>query len=444
MRINAVLFRPFAKFLELQAASSILLLLATLTALVLANSPWSAHYITFWHSPILLGFGPFIAKESLHFWINDGLMAIFFLVVGLEIKRELLVGELSSPRQAALPIAAAIGGMLVPAIIYFIFHPPGSSFQQGWGIPTVTDIAFAIGVLTILGNRVPIGLKIFLTALAIVDDLGAIFLIALFYSGGLNLSFLFLALLVLGILFWLNRTKIDSPIPYLLMGLILWWVILKTGLHTTIAGVLLALMIPAKAKIDPAAFYQESQFILERFHKAGIPADKRMILTNEEHQASVQALENLCEDVQAPLQQVEHALHPWSSFIILPLFALANAGIHIDPSGIGQALLHPITIAVVLGLFFGKQAGITLFSWLAVRLGLADLPEGVRWSGLYGASILGGIGFTMSLFVSVLAFSQPEQAESAKLGILIASLLSGIMGALILRKVLSQPNSTEG
>jgi Na+:H+ antiporter, NhaA family len=445
LTLRDVLFKPFLNFLQLQASSSILLLGATILALFWANGPWAETYESFWHTPITLGFGAFQFRESLHFWINDGMMAIFFLVVGLEIKRELLVGELSSPKQAAFPIAAAIGGMLVPALIYLLLHPPGTLLQRGWGIPTVTDIAFAIGVLTLLGNRVPIGLKVFLTALAIVDDLGAILLIALFYSGGLNTTYVLLALLMLVILWLFNRSGMDRPYPYILLGLILWLIFLKSGLHTTIAGVILAFAIPAKAKIDPSAFYEEGCAILERFRKAGMPPDKRIILTDEEHQASVQALESLCEEVQAPLQQVEHALHPWSSHLILPLFALANAGVHLDlpdlPS-VTSAILHPVTLAVILGLFIGKQVGITLFAWLAVRLGLAQLPEGVKWTGIYGASILGGIGFTMSLFVSVLAFTSAEHVSYAKFGILLASLLSGLTGILVLRKVLST-NSTE-
>lgn len=441
--LRNILFRPFYKFLQLQASSSLLLLGATAIALFWANSPWWETYDAFWHTPLVLGFGSQQFSSVIHFWINDALMAVFFLLVGLEIKRELLVGELSSPRQAALPIVAALGGMVVPAIIYMLFHPPGTAFFRGWGIPTVTDIAFAIGVLVVLGERIPIGLKIFLTALAIVDDLGAIFLIALFYAGGLQIPYLLAALVVLSLLFLFNRLKMDNLFPYLIVGLALWFVILKTGLHTTIAGVLLAFMIPAKAKIDPAAFNEKSAAILERFRMAGIPADKSVVLTNQEHQASVQELEILCEEVQAPLQQLEHALHPWSSYLILPLFALANAGVHIEFSHLGEMLLHPVTLAILAGLFIGKQAGITLFSWFAVRLGLAELPAHVSWKGVYGAAILGGIGFTMSLFVSLLAFPGAAQVDSAKIGILLASLLSGIAGALVLIKVFKKPNPGE-
>ncbi len=430
------LIRPIQKFLRLLASSSILLLAATVIALVWANSPWHDTYHDFWHAPVTLGIGPFVVQESLHFWINEGLMAIFFLVVGLEIKRELIVGDLSSPRQAALPIFAAIGGLMVPALIYFLFNPPGSEFSQGWGIPVVTDIAFAIGVLTALGNRVPLGLKVFLIALAIVDDLAAIVMIALFYSTGLQMSWILLALVVLLGLLILNRAGVDKTSPYLILGFILWVVTLQTGFHATVAGVLLALLIPAHGKIDPARFHEYGQMALERFYKAGIPPDKSIILTNQEHRASVHMLESLCEEVQPPLQEVEHALVPWSSFFVLPLFALANAGVHVEFAALGDALLHPVTFSIILGLFFGKQIGVTLFAWLAVKIGLANLPAGVHWPAIYGAGILSGIGFTMSIFISMLAFTDPMLIDYAKIGILAASLMSGVLGALVLRVTL--------
>ncbi len=437
------LFRPIHKFLQHQAASSVLLLTATVFALIWANSPWQASYHDLWHAPITLGFGPYVFSESLHFWINDALMAIFFLVVGLEIKRELIVGELSTPRQAALPIFAAIGGMIAPACVYFLINPPGSEFSAGWGIPAVTDIAFAIGVLTVLGSRVPFGLKVFLTALAIVDDLGAILLIALFYSGGLNITFLLAALLVCIVLFTLNRSGVDKPAPYLLLGFVLWLMVLQSGLHATISGVLLALMIPARAKIDPSAFHQSAEGSLKRFQIAGIPKDNRILLTNHEHQASVQALETLCEEVQAPLQRVEHGFTPWVTYLILPLFAMANAGVSINLSHFSDTITHPAALGIIAGLFFGKQIGITLFSWIGVRLGLVSLPVGVRWSGIYGASILGGIGFTMSLFISLLAFTDQTTIDSAKLGILCVSMLSGVIGVLVLNQVLGKEKPHE-
>lgn len=430
--VQGLFFRPLLNFFKLQSSSTALLLGATGLALAWANSPWAEWYERFWHLKLTLGLGRFQFQETLHFWINDALMAIFFLVVGLEIKRELQVGELSSPRQAALPIVAALGGILVPTLVYLAFNPPGSLFQQGWGIPTVTDIAFAIGVLTILGSRVPWGLKVFLTALAIVDDLGAILLIAIFYSQGIQIPFLLAILPVMAGLLLLNKMGVTRLLPYLLLGIALWVIVLNSGLHATIAGVLLALTIPARGKIDPSAFYKNSQSALQRFFQGGTPKSVRYVLTNHEHQASIQELETLCEKVQAPLQRLEHTLSPWSSFVILPLFALANAGVSINLQNLGNSALHPITLGVVFGLIFGKQIGITLFAWISVKLGLAELPHGVRWSGIYGASILGGIGFTMALFITLLAFTDPIQVDYAKIAVLFASLLSGILGTLVL------------
>lgn len=433
-RLKRILFKPFHQFFQLQTSGGILLLLATVFALLWANSDWRESYEWLWHLSFGFSLGGFEFTRSLHFWINDALMAIFFFVVGLEIKRELWVGELSSPKKAALPFMAAIGGMLFPAAIYILVTGlRDGAYLPGWGIPTVTDIAFALGVLAILGSRVPVGLKVFLTALAIIDDLGAILLIALFYSQGLQPEYLMLALGVLVVLFALNRLQVDSPLPYALLGVLLWAAILQSGLHATIAGVLLAFTIPARSRINPCDFYEKSQDCLRRFHKAdnGACGDV-MMLTNQEHQASVQELELLCEEVQSPLQKLEHILHPWVGYVILPLFALANAGVTFSPEGPLATLAHPIGIGVVLGLFFGKQLGITAFSWLAVKMGLAELPQGVRWPLIYGASILGGIGFTMSLFISVLAFQSPQYITDAKMGVLIASLLSALVGMAVL------------
>lgn len=331
-------------------------------------------------------------------------MAFFFLLVGLEIKRELVNGELASPRQAALPIVAAVGGMLVPALLYSLINPIGSAFQKGWGVSTVTDIAFAIGVLTLLGNRVPIGLKVFLTALAIVDDLGAILLIALFYSQHIDGLFLAFSLLTVLGLYGLNRFRISSSLLYLLGGLCLWIFLLKTGVHATLAGVLLAFTLPTPATPSNADTSN---------------ASKTPFLTS-----------------------LEHHLHPWISYLILPLFALANAGVAVPTSPLAEAFTHPITLGILTGLCLGKPIGITMFSWLAIRLQWATLPNNVRWTGLIGASVLGGIGFTMSIFIALLAFTDPMHLNQAKLGILSASWLSGIVGTLLLRHVFHHPQAT--
>jgi NhaA family Na+:H+ antiporter len=363
-------------------------------------------------------------------------MTLFFFVVGLEIKRELLVGELSSVRKAILPIAAAIGGLVCPALVFYALNPAGTPYTAGWGIPTVTDIAFAIGILAILGSRAPLGLKVFLTALAIADDLGAILMIALFYSAGIQAGSLLTAGVVLLGAFVLNRMEVDRPLPYAVLGIVLWASILQSGIHPTIAGVLLALMVPAQSRIDARGFHIEAQAQLERFRQAGVGYSEadRFMLTNEGHQSSVHALDRLVDAVETPLQQFEHALQPWVNFIILPLFALANAGVQLKPELITDALTNSLTLGIILGLFFGKQIGITLFAWLSVRLKLADLPSGVSWRQIHGASVLGGIGFTMSVFITLLAFTQPEQIAFAKLGILIASGLSAVIGCLLLAR----------
>jgi NhaA family Na+:H+ antiporter len=444
-QLKRILFKPFHQFFQLQTSGGILLLLATIVALIWANSPWREAYEWLWHLPFGFQFNQLEFVRPLHFWINDGLMAIFFFVVGLEIKRELWVGELSSPRKAALPFMAALGGMLFPALLYVLItglqHP---NYMSGWGIPTVTDIAFALGVLAILGDRVPVGLKVFLTALAIIDDLGAIVLIAVFYSQGLHLEYLGSALGVLALLFALNRLRVDTPLPYALLGVLLWVAILKSGLHTTIAGVLLAFTIPARSRINPQDFYQKGQNCLQRFNAADGGEAHGLMLTNQEHQASVQELELLCEEVQSPLQKLEHLLHPWVSYGILPLFALANAGVALPTEGPLAVLAHPIGIGILAGLVLGKPLGILTFSWLAVRFGLAELPQGVRWSLIAGAGILGGIGFTMSLFISVLAFQSQSFITDAKMGVLLASLLSGLMGMAVLWKLLqAQPTNVQ-
>lgn len=452
-RLKRILFKPFHKFFQLQTSGGILLLLATAFALLWANSDWRDAYDALWHASFGFQWMGFELVRPLHFWINDGLMAIFFFVVGLEIKREIWVGELSTPKKAALPLVAAVGGMLFPAIVYVVLTGlKDPAYMSGWGIPTVTDIAFALGVLAVLGKRVPVGLKVFLTALAIIDDLGAILLIALFYSQGLHLEYLMAALVILAVLFGLNRLQVDSPLPYALLGLVLWAAILKSGLHATIAGVLLAFTIPARSRINPCDFYEKGKACLQRFNEADQAAcersacerpDKGLMLTNQEHQASVQELELLCEEVQSPLQKLEHILHPWVGYAILPLFALANAGVTIPAGGPLAMLVHPIGIGIVAGLFLGKQLGITSFSWLAVKTGLAELPQGVNWPLIYGASILGGIGFTMSLFISVLAFQSPAYITSAKMGVLLASLLSGLVGMAVLWKLLQSTPAQE-
>jgi NhaA family Na+:H+ antiporter len=428
-----LLMAPFQWFFQRETSSGLVLFFAALLAIVWANSPWRQAYFDLWHLPLTLGFDKLRLSLSLHQWINDGLMAIFFFLVGLEIKRELLVGELSSVRSASLPILAAAGGMAVPGLLYAFVNPVGSPFNRGWGVPTVTDIAFSLGVLALLGNRVPLFLKVFLTALAIVDDLGAILIIALFYSSGIAWGMLGLSALILGVLFVLNRLGVRWLPAYLILGAALWLFMLYSGVHPTIAGVLLALTIPAKSKIQVNAFCEEGLSILKQLQETCTNAQPCSILTEADYQTRVQNIEDLCEDAQAPLQRLEHNLHSWVTFVIMPLFALANAGVSLSVAGFKTALVHPVALGVILGLMIGKQVGIMGISWLVIKLKLAELPNEIQFIHLYGLACLGGIGFTMSLFISSLAFDEGLQGI-AKVGIIAGSVLSGIWGWFILSR----------
>ncbi|HEX6913118.1 MAG TPA: Na+/H+ antiporter NhaA [Longimicrobium sp.] len=421
---------PFARFAKTESSGGIVLIAATIVAIVWANSPWGAAYEHLWETPVTVGFGSYALTYPLHYWINDGLMAVFFFLVGLEIKREFLVGELASVKRAALPIAAALGGMVVPAAIYAALNV-GRAGEAGWGIPMATDIAFALGVLALLGPGIPLSLKVFLAALAIVDDLGAVLVIAVFYTETINWTALLLGLALLAGLGLANRLQVRTPIAYTLVGLVVWVAFLKSGVHATVAGVLLAMTIPARTRIDTAEFLERGRRILDYFDMAG--EEGKGVLTNKRQQGAVQAMENVCEAAQAPLQRIEHELHHWVAFFIIPVFALANAGVHLG-GNLAGAFGDPVTLGIILGLVIGKPVGITLFAWLSVRSGLAALPGSVTWRAIRGVSLLGGIGFTMSLFIAGLAFpGAPQLNEDAKIGIFVASLVAGIAGFLVLR-----------
>ena len=424
------LVRPFQAFAARESSGGILLLLATVAALVWANSPWAKSYVALWHTTVTVGFGENAIAHNLHFWVNDALMALFFFVVGLEIKREFLVGELASPRQAALPIVAALGGVLVPAAIYALLNADGPG-GRGWGIPMATDIAFVIGVMALLGSRVPTSLKVFLTALAIVDDIAAVLVIALFYSGQISLAALGFAALCLLILVAVNRLAVRHPLPYALLGVVLWIAVLQSGVHATIAGVLLAITIPSRTELNPNEFLHRGRAVLDHFEQTA--QRERTVMNDEEQQAAIEALEDSCEQMQPPLHRLEHALHPWVTFFVMPVFALANAGLVFDERSL-TSVVQPIPIGVVLGLLFGKPIGITLASWLAVRFSLGALPAGITWLQIHGAGWLAGIGFTMSIFVAGLAFKEEALLNMAKLGIFTASLLAGIIGSVLLRR----------
>ncbi|OBS08340.1 Na+/H+ antiporter NhaA [Acidihalobacter prosperus] len=431
---------PFEEFIHHQTTGGILLLSAALLALLIANSPLGPAYQHLLHAKLALRFDGWVLSLSLHHWINDGLMTFFFFLVGLEIKRELLVGELSDLRQAAMPAIAAVGGMLVPAGLYMLtVHDPLGA--RGWGIPMATDIAFAVSALVILGRRIPAGLITFLVALAIVDDLGAVVVIAVFYTENLDLIPLAAAGGLLLLLIVFNLGGIRHPLPYFLVGVLMWLAMLQSGIHATIAGVLLALTIPSRPKYDPQGFLLSIDKLMDRFrtHDRG----DGNILANQRQFSILQAVEQRAQSAATPLQRMEHALHHPVGLIVMPLFALANAGI---PLGLGElhlALGSPILLGVAAGLVLGKLAGVFLFTWLAVRLGVGHLPTGTDFRHIVGIGLLAGIGFTMSIFITELAFTGHEQALTfAKSGILLASLVAGIGGYLWLRFAIPKPAAT--
>ncbi len=422
----------FGRFFELEVAGAVVLLGATVVALVLANSALADTYHAFWQIELGFSIGHFEFSETLLHWIDDGLMALFFLVVGLEIKREVLVGDLSSGRKAALPIFAAVGGMALPAIIYLFFNAGGEG-AAGWGVPMATDIAFALGVLALLGSRVPIGLKVFLTALAIVDDIGAILVIAIFYTDSISYGWLAAGLLLLLLLILLNVIGVDDPAPYLAIGTIIWFSFLHSGIHATLAGVLVAFTIPATAKMRPLEFVEWTKEKLAEIEEEDVPGAH--VLEDPAQQECALEIRSTARYTAAPLQRLEHSLLPYTNYIILPLFALANAGVTLVDYDLGKLLLEPVTLGVFFGLMFGKTFGVTLMAWLAVRLHLADLPDRVEWRHIWGTGMIAGIGFTMSLFISNLAFRNTLLRAEAKLGIIVTSLIAGVVGYLFLRYV---------
>lgn len=426
---SEVLARPFITFTRLEASGGVVLVIAALVALVWANSPYAAQYFDLWATKLTIGIGDLALSKPLIKWINDGLMAIFFFVVGMEIKREVMVGELSSVRQAALPVIAAVGGSALPAAIYFA-ATRGTDASTGWGIPMATDIAFALGALALLGSAIPIGLKVFLTALAIVDDIASVLVIAVFYSSDVDQLALLAAASILAALIVANALGTRRPLVYAILGILLWLAFVQSGIHATIAGVLLAMTIPVRARINATEFVRRGRHLLDTFEDTG--SSGHDVLTTPDQRAAVLTLETACNQVETPLHRMEHALHPWATFLILPVFALANAGVRFQ-GNVAAALTHPVAIGVLLGLIVGKQLGITSFAYLAVRTGVATLPTGVTWRHIYGAAWLGGIGFTMSLFIAMLAFGDPIYLGVAKFAIIIASVIAGVGGVLVLR-----------
>lgn len=429
---------PFEEFIHQETTSGVLLMICTVTALIIANSFLAQSYQHLLHMPLGVSIGQWQIEKTLHHWINDGLMALFFFVVGLEIKRETLVGELADPKHAALPIIAALGGMVVPALIYFSINM-GADSVKGWGIPMATDIAFAVGVMVLLGPRLPKSLLTFLVALAIVDDLGSVIVIAVFYTENIALDALFIAAGLFGLLILFNLGGLRKPLPYFLIGTLLWLAMLKSGVHATLAGVLTALAIPARPKFEPTFFSRQVRALMNRFDSAHKPGES--IMRNEEQRALLQTLENCVNLVETPLQRLEHDMHIPVALLIIPIFALANAGIPIEFAQLGDSLSHPVTLGIAAGLVFGKLLGITGVSWLAVKLRLGQLPKGTNFKQLVGVGLLGGIGFTMSIFIGELAFTGNEAyLLMAKTGILFASLIAGICGLVWLYFNTSAPS----
>lgn len=417
---------PFEEFIHRQTTSGLLLMGTAIVALMLANGPFAETYKHIVHTPVSIMAGDWALKMTLHHWINDGLMVLFFFVVGLELKRELLVGELAHLRNAVLPIAAAMGGMVVPALIYYAINPSGDA-ALGWGIPMATDIAFAIGALALLAGRVPKSLITFLVALAIVDDLGAVIVIAVFYTETIAMTPLAVALSLFSLLLAFNLTGIRNAIPYFIVAVFLWYALLLSGVHATLAGILGALSVPAIPKYNPERFSEQIKELMSRFEASHQPGQS--IMTNIKLRAVVRTLEGGARSVQAPLQRLEHAWHMPVAYLVIPIFALVNAGIPLDFESLGRTLIHPVALAVSLGLVLGKFIGITGASWLVLKLGVAVLPKDTRFTQIAGVSLLAGIGFTMSIFVAQLGFGEREDLLlMAKTGILVASLLSGIAG----------------
>jgi NhaA family Na+:H+ antiporter len=421
---------PLERFMHVGSASGIVLLAATAAALALANSPVADAFLSLWKTPIGFEFGAFHMRHSLLHWINDGLMAIFFFVIGLEVKREIVHGELGSLRQAALPIFAALGGMIVPAGIYLALQGGGSA-ARGWGIPMATDIAFVVGCLALLGPRVPRALRVLLLSLAIVDDIGAILVIAIGYTDAIGWNWLGAGIVGIGAIGLLSRLGVRGFAMYVFLGIWVWFAFHESGVHATVAGVILGLMTPARAYLEDTALAQALEGVIHGLHGER---------EGESHDvAEIRGARWLTRETVSPLAYLENTLHPWVAFAIMPLFALANAGVPFTASDLG----NPVAIAIAMGLLLGKPVGIVGFSWLAVRTGLASLPQGVTWGLLLGGGLLAAIGFTMALFISGLALDA-DTLDAAKVGVLEASAVAAVPGMLVMTKLLPRREGAEG
>ncbi|KZX57109.1 sodium:proton antiporter [Halioglobus sp. HI00S01] len=430
---------PLEEFIHRQTTSGILLMICAVVALIIANSPFHYSYEHFLHKELAISLGEKSFSLSIHHWINEALMAMFFFIMGLELKRELLVGELSSPSQAMLPISAAIGGMLIPALGYFVFNTSGPD-AKGWGIPMATDIAFAIGALSLLGPRIPKTLITFLIALAIVDDLGAVAVIALFYTDSLDTVALFYAGIFTFVLLSFNLGGVRRPLPYAAVGILLWTAMLASGIHATIAGIVVAFVIPIRPKFEAETFIDRVKDSTVAMQKS--VAENPDIIHNNRFRSLVIAMGDGVQLVQAPAQRLEHSLHLPVAYLVIPIFALANAGIPIEFAEFGSAVSSPITLGVLCGLLLGKPLGIAGFTWIAIKLGWAKLPDELNMKHITGVGLLGGIGFTMSIFIADLGFAgKPEELLAAKTGILLASAIAGFTGYFLLRTTTKKPQN---
>jgi len=420
--------RPVARFTQIEAASGIVLLAAAVAAIVWANSQWSATYFHILETPLTVEVGGFHFEETVLHVVNDGLMAIFFFVVGLEIKRQLVLGDLRDPRAASLPVMAALGGMILPAAIYLLINmDAGADALRGWGIPMATDIAFAVGVVSLLGSKVPSGAKLFLLTLAIADDIGAIAVIAIFYTADLNLGYLGLAVGGLVLIWVANRVHIRSLSFYVPLAVVIWFFTLESGIHATLAGVALGFLTPARPMYPADEFDRRARAILDSYP---IQTDTPEAREHADHEALL--LSDISSEAVAPLNRLEHRLEVWSGFVVVPLFALANAGVDFRGVDIVDALTSTVALGVGLGLILGKTVGISIFTFIAVRTGLGRLPAGTGWGHVVGLAAVGGVGFTVALFVASLAFIDPSFDDLAKVGIFAGSLVAGAIGFVIL------------
>lgn len=425
---------PVQQYIHTESVGGIVLLFATIAALIWANSPWYDLYHDILETHLAIDLALLEIDLSLHHWINDGLMALFFFVVGLEIKREALFGHFSTPRRAALPAIAALGGMVVPAAIYLVFNFGGEG-ARGWGVPMATDIAFALGVLALLGPRVPMQLRVFLLGLAVADDLGAIIVIAVAYTESIAFAYLGMVVGLVAITMVINRVGFTHTAVTTALGLLIWVAMLKSGVHATVAGVLFAVLTPSRPPYSKERFAEESEALISDYRQALANGDI------ERSETILGQLEELSQGTESPMERLERLVHPWSSYVILPVFALANAGLHFSGVTLGDVVTSDVTVGIMGGLLIGKVVGITLFPWVASKFGIVELPLYVSWKSVIGVGFLAGIGFTVAIFISSLAFTDPALILNAQFGIMCASALAGLLGYSILRFV-SRPSRT--